>query len=42
LVGPYLSQFLLLDVPYGAERFAQKVAFALRGTQDYMTTELPG
>jgi membrane-associated phospholipid phosphatase len=39
LVGPYLSQFLLLDVPYGAERFPQKVAFALPGTQEYMTTE---
>lgn len=39
LVGPYLSQFMLLDVPYGAERFAQKIAYALPGTQDYMTTE---
>jgi hypothetical protein len=39
LLGPYLSQFLLLDVPYGAERFPQKVAFTLPGTQHYMTTE---
>ena len=38
LLGPYLSQFLLLDIPYGAERFEQKVAYALPGTQDYMTT----
>jgi len=42
LIGPYLSQFLLLNVPYGAERFPQKVAFAVAGTQDHMTTELPG
>jgi membrane-associated phospholipid phosphatase len=38
LLGPYLSQFLLLDVPYGSERFEQKVAYALPGTQDYLTT----
>lgn len=37
LVGPYLSQFLLLDVPYGAERLEQKIAFGLPD-QDYMTT----
>ena len=35
LAGPYISQFLLLDVPYGAERFEQKVAYALP-EQDYM------
>jgi hypothetical protein len=38
LLGPYLSQFLLLDVPYGSERFEQKIAYALPGTQDYMIT----
>ena len=42
VVGPYLSQFLLLDVPYGATRFEQKTAFGLPGFEtvpgkDYMT-----
>ena len=35
LTGPYVSQFLLLDVPYGAESFAQKMTFALPD-KDYM------
>lgn len=42
VTGPYLSQFLLLDVPYGAERIEQKIAFGLPGFEmmpgkDYMT-----
>lgn len=36
VTGPYLSQFLLLDVPYGAERLEQKIAFGLPD-HDYMT-----
>ena len=43
VTGPYLSQFLLLDVPYGAQRFEQKIAFGLPGFEampgkDYMTS----
>lgn len=36
LVGPYVSQFLLLDVPFGSERFEQKIAFAVP-EQNFMT-----
>lgn len=37
LVGPYLSQFLLVDVPFGAQAFDQKILTVQPG-QDYMTT----
>ncbi len=35
--GPYLSQFLVWDVPYGAQVTEAKVAFGLPSCQDYMT-----
>ncbi len=37
-IGPYLSQFLVLDVPYGSQMTPAKVAFGLPGTGDYMKT----
>ncbi|MBI3756770.1 MAG: vanadium-dependent haloperoxidase [Deltaproteobacteria bacterium] len=37
LLGPYLSQFLLLDVPYGAIPMAQKIRTTLPG-DDYLVT----
>jgi len=37
LVGPYISQFLWRDVPYGPITFAQKYRTAAAGT-DYMTS----
>jgi hypothetical protein len=36
-IGPYVSQFLLLDVPYGAMRLAQKMRVPVPGSQ-WMTS----
>ena len=36
--GPYLSQFLIWDVPYGSQLTPATVAFGLPPKQDYMTT----
>lgn len=36
--GPYLSQFIIRDIPYGAQRTSARIAFALPRT-DYMTDE---
>lgn len=38
LVGPYLSQFMILPVPYGAQQISQKLAFGLAET-DYLVAE---
>jgi len=37
LTGPYVSQFLLVDIPYGATKIVQKYRFPLAG-EDYLTT----
>ena len=37
LVGPYISQFLLKDVPYGVTTIVQRCRTTLPG-DDYMTT----
>ena len=37
-IGPYLSQFLVWDVPYGSQLTPAKVAFGLPPNMDYMTT----
>jgi len=39
LAGPYLSQFMIQDIPYGAQRTSARIAFGLSGTTDYMTGE---
>jgi hypothetical protein len=36
LTGPYISQFLWLDVPYGAQTISQRMRTALPG-EDYLT-----
>ena len=36
-LGPYLSQFMVWDVPYGSQMTPAKVAFGLPDGQDYMT-----
>lgn len=38
LVGPYLSQFMILPIPYGAQQTSQRLAFGLP-PQNFMTTE---
>lgn len=38
LAGPYLSQFLLHDAPFGAQRIEQRLQTVLPGV-DYLTTE---
>ncbi len=35
--GPYLSQFLIWDVPYGAQMTPSKIAYSLPEGTDYMT-----
>jgi hypothetical protein len=37
-VGPYLSQFMILPIPYGAQQIPQQLAFALP-EQDFLTAE---
>jgi hypothetical protein len=39
LTGPYLSQFIITDVPYGVQMISARVAFGLPSFKDYMTTE---
>jgi len=39
LAGPYLSQFMVHDVPYGAQLTSARVAFGLPATANYMTDE---
>lgn len=39
LSGPYLSQFMVHDVPYGSQRTSARIAFGLPGGTDYMTDE---
>ncbi len=39
LAGPYLSQFLIRDIPYGSQRTSARIAFGLPGATDYMTDE---
>ncbi|MDQ6665802.1 MAG: vanadium-dependent haloperoxidase [Acidobacteriota bacterium] len=34
--GPYLSQFMLWDIPYGAQKTPAQVAFGFPPNQDYM------
>ncbi len=38
LVGPYLSQFLVLPIPYGSQKIPQQLAFGLP-ENDFMITE---
>ena len=38
LVGPYLSQFMIMPVPYGSQRINQQLAYGLP-EQDFMITE---
>lgn len=35
--GPLLSQFMVWDVPYGSQKLANQVAFALPDNRDYLT-----
>lgn len=37
--GPYLSQFMLRDIPYGAQRTSARVAFGIPGNPAFMTDE---
>lgn len=39
LTGPYLSQFMIHDVPYGSQLTSARIAFGLPGTADFMTDE---
>lgn len=39
LAGPYLSQFMIHDIPYGAQLTSARIAFGLPGTTDFMTDE---
>ncbi|MDP9122569.1 MAG: vanadium-dependent haloperoxidase [Acidobacteriota bacterium] len=39
LVGPYLSQFLVMDIPYGSQVVPPTVAIGLPDQQDYMTDQ---
>jgi hypothetical protein len=39
LAGPWLSQFLVYDVPYGAQKVPAQIAFGLPAGNDYMTDE---
>ena len=39
LKGPYLSQFMIRDVPYGSQRTDARIAYGLPGVTDYMTDE---
>lgn len=37
--GPYLSQFMLRDIPYGAQRTSARIAFGIPGNPVFMTDE---
>ncbi len=39
LAGPYLSQFMINDIPYGSQKTSPRVAFGIPGTTDFMTDE---
>jgi hypothetical protein len=39
LAGPWLSQFLVWDVPYGAQKTPAQIAFGLPAGTNYMTDE---
>jgi membrane-associated phospholipid phosphatase len=39
LAGPYLSQFMIRDIPYGSQRTAAAIAFGLPDGVNYMTDE---
>ena len=39
LVGPYVSQFLLRPVPFGAYQFHQRLAFTYVGDPDFLTNK---
>ena len=36
LIGPYLSQFLIRDIPYGAQSVSAKLTFGLPTGEDYL------
>ncbi len=36
-MGPYLSQFMVWDVPYGSQKLPNQIAFALPDNSDYLT-----
>lgn len=38
LVGPYLSQFMIMPIPYGSQQISQQLAYGLP-VQDFMTTQ---
>lgn len=38
LVGPYLSQFMIMPIPYGSQQISQQLAYGLP-EQDFMITE---
>ncbi len=37
--GPYLSQFTIYDVPYGAQRTSARIAYGFPDNMDFMTDE---
>jgi hypothetical protein len=39
LAGPWLSQFLVWDIPYGSQKVPAKVVFGLHADTNYMTDE---